>query len=365
MYKVQSEEYYVGDISDLIRDYEERSVLGKRKASIDSSALPAPKRPNLPSPGPPLLIVSCIQMIFSILMILQVHSPAVQQMFEDYKISRGVQFELARLISAGLLKYDDITQEKVKACGGSNHEAVSTIRSIFFSTRVDSNDPAFAQEYAAKVKFLFRCAWFVHFLQSPWQELDREEEALSRGPYEGLGNSCNYPDWYGGKVSFRGKLLRVEGPPKSYKIRLEACSLGASCRFSRRFGSWSFLRIKIPADIIHDKNNELILFFEKLFVIWGQVFRACYSQGKGAFLYMTNETYPANRGPVPGRMSFEEFIQWHNPIEENSGQVSKLFRDSEQGPNVLGAHDKMVRPDAFGFLKFGPWPSNSSRKYQL
>ena len=167
-------------------------------------------------------------------------------------------------------------------------------------------------------------------MQSPWQELDREEEALSRGPYEGLGNSCNYPDWYGGKVSFRGKLVPEEGLSKSYKIRLEACNLGSSCRFSRRFGSWSFLRIKIPESVIHDKNNGLVVFFRKLFVIWGQVFRACYAKGRSVFLFMTNETYPANQGPIPGRMSFEEFIQWHNPIEENSGQVSKLSENPGQ-----------------------------------
>jgi hypothetical protein len=38
---------------------------------------------------------------------------------------------------------------------------------------------------------------------------------------------------------------------------------------------------------------------------------------------MTNEAYPADQGPIPGRLSFEEFIQWHNPIEENDGQVSE------------------------------------------
>jgi RNA-dependent RNA polymerase len=76
-------------------------------------------------------------------------------MLEDNQISRGVRFELARLISAGLIKYDEITQEKVKACRGSNHEAVSTIRTIFLkNTRDNVNDPAFAQEYAAKVRFL-------------------------------------------------------------------------------------------------------------------------------------------------------------------------------------------------------------------
>lgn len=79
IYGTQSEEYYGGDIS-LIMNYQERSVLGKRKASVDSAASPeslppAPKRiftktdlpeescsssPTFPSPpGPPLLIVSC------------------------------------------------------------------------------------------------------------------------------------------------------------------------------------------------------------------------------------------------------------------------------------------------------------------
>jgi RNA-dependent RNA polymerase len=75
-------------------------------------------------------------------------------MFEDNQISRGVRFELARLISAGLLKYDDITEEKVEACRGSNHEAVPTIRAVFLNATQDSsNDTAFAQEHAATVRF--------------------------------------------------------------------------------------------------------------------------------------------------------------------------------------------------------------------
>ncbi|KAF8801654.1 hypothetical protein BYT27DRAFT_7245092 [Phlegmacium glaucopus] len=334
----ESEKCYGGDISALVDHYQDRSVLGKRKAPADSSApsrsepfSPASKRqlltktvlPNkscpasqaLPSPpGPPHLIA---------------HLPDIHCIFEHNQICRGVQFELARLISAGLLEYDDITEEKLKACTGSNHEAVSKVREVFFSKVDDSvNDPAFAQEHAAK---------------SPWQEMDREEEALSRGPYEGLGNSCHYPDWYGGKITFCGKLLQVEGTPKSYKIRLEPCRLGSSCRFSRRFGSWSFLRIKIPENILHEKNNDLGVFFRKLFVIWGQVFRACYSKGRHTFLFMTNEMYPTDRGLVSGRMSFEEFIQWHNPLEENSAQLMTKwaartplgFSSSVPGPQIL------------------------------
>ena len=80
-----------------------------------------------------------------------------------------------------------------------------------------------------RVGFFFSLHRFV--VRSPWQERGREEGALSRGPYEGLGNSCNYLGWYGGKISFHGKLLPVEGTSKSYKICLEACSLGTSCRF--------------------------------------------------------------------------------------------------------------------------------------
>ena len=163
---------------------------------------------------------------------------------------------------------------------------------------------------------------FLRFLftnsQSPWEELDREQEALSLGPYEGLGNNPKFPGWHGGKVVFQGQLLVEDG---KYRIVLDSCSIGGSSRFTRRFGSWSFLRIKLPQSIFFGQKKDFIPFFLRPFIIWGRVFRVFDAKDCKVFLYWTDECVPSG-SPIPGRMSFEEFINWHNPLEENKNQVS-------------------------------------------
>lgn len=167
-------------------------------------------------------------------------------------------------------------------------------------------------------------------------------DALAKNIYGGIGNNPECPDWYGGKVQFRGRLQTIEDSPsllegssskiegspsetkgsrKNFRILLENCSLGPSCRFTRRFGSWSFIRVKVPLHLFHDASNQLDTFFQQAFVIWDHVYRACYAKGDNIFLYWTNERASSPQ-TIPNRLSFCDFINWHNPIEENSAQVS-------------------------------------------
>ncbi|KAF8163532.1 RNA dependent RNA polymerase-domain-containing protein [Crassisporium funariophilum] len=348
---------YEGDISAIICDYEEGpvestqadsvvnsaaaqasfgfSVASRKRQASDSSNdsldshIP-PKRQKLsvpfstssstledpPYPGKPYLIAHC---------------PEVELALEEKKICYGVRYELARLISAGLLQYSDITEEKLDALRGPTRDAAPKLATVFLGKSTlesGANDPIFAKEMAAK---------------SPWEELDLEEVALSRGPFEGLGNNADNPGWYGGKVEFRGKLQQIDGNSKSYKLQLDSCTLGPSSRNTRRFGSWSFLRVKIPLPIFHQENNNLESFFKQTFVIWGEVFRACYAKERNVFFFRTNEIFPMTGPLIPGRLSLEEFIMWHNPLEHNRYQLmtkwaarSTLgFSNSVPGPRIL------------------------------
>ncbi len=160
------------------------------------------------------------------------------------------------------------------------------------------------------------CLAYSLHVQSPWEELDREHEALSFGPYEGLGNNPRFPDWYGGKVMFQGQLLDDDG---EYRIILDNCALGGSSRLTRRFGSWSFLRIRVPQTIFFGHNRDFMNFFLRPFVIWGRVYRVFDPKDCKVFLYWTSESSGSR---IRGRMSFEEFIEWHNPLRMNQNQAS-------------------------------------------
>ncbi|KDR73737.1 hypothetical protein GALMADRAFT_251555 [Galerina marginata CBS 339.88] len=257
------------------------------------------------------------------------HCPVADALIRRTGLSHGVRYELARLVSSGQLKYTDLTEGRLQALRGPNAEAVARIPEVFFGTQSPSAlpDPAFATEIAAN---------------SPWQELDKEEEALARGPYEGLGNNPHYPNWYGGKIEFRGRLQVIEdGKSKTFRIQLDPPTLGPSSRCTRRFGSWSFLRVKIPLTAFHNASNQLDLFFQKTFVIWGCVFRACESKGDNVLFYWTDELFPSSQR-IKERLSFEEFIEWHNPLAQNSKQLmtkwaSRIvlgFSNSVPGPRL-------------------------------
>jgi RNA-dependent RNA polymerase len=154
-----------------------------------------------------------------------------------------------------------------------------------------------------------------------------EEDALSKNEFAGIGFSQDYRDWYGGKVHFRAQLrdLGSEEAPK-YKVVLDRPELGTSCRFSRRFGSQSILRIKIPKDTLNRPDNKLVQFFLRPFVLSGKVFRAFYARSNHVFLYKTYETFNGNN-VLPTRTTqlnsdLLEFINWHNPLELNTRQAS-------------------------------------------
>ncbi|KAF9465114.1 RNA dependent RNA polymerase-domain-containing protein [Collybia nuda] len=240
------------------------------------------------------------------------HDPVAQTRIASAGVSYGVQFEMARLVSMKRLDYDYISSAILETLKGTNAQAAPETARKFIDadTSPDSlPDPAFAREAAAK---------------SPWEQLDIEESALSRDPFSGLGHSIDNPGWYGGRVEFRGKLHKEsKGKYNSYKIVLDRCSLGPSCRFARRFGSSNFLRIKIPAAILHHNDNDLNLFFSKPFVLWGRIFRSFYAKDDTVFLFRTNEIMNAAQIVPAGvaGLSLLQFIDWHNPLEPNSNQT--------------------------------------------
>ena len=167
-------------------------------------------------------------------------------------------------------------------------------------------------------------------LQCPWQELDREEEALRKSPYGGLGfDENNEPlGWNGGQILFHAKLHNKSRDSKNpeYKITLEPAELSFSHSFSRRFGSKSFLRLKLTKAVLNN-GEKLLEYLRRPVILCGSVFRSFFAKNHNVFYIKTNEGTNGDsilsNAPVPGVMSFLEFINWHNPLHLNSKQVSK------------------------------------------
>ena len=170
-------------------------------------------------------------------------------------------------------------------------------------------------------------------VKCPWEEFDREEEALRKSPYGGLGFKEDKESlgWHGGQVLFHAILINTTTDKKScnpqYKITLQPAELSSSHSFGRRFGSKHFLRMKLAKNVLNKHTKKLSEYLHRPLILCGSVFRAFFSKESNVFYVKTNEGTDGksilSNVFVPNIMSFWEFINWHNPIELNSKQVSK------------------------------------------
>lgn len=77
--------------------------------------------------------------------------------------------------------------------------------------------------------------------------------------------------------------------------------------------------------------EDLINYFKNDFVIHGRVFRPFYAKDHSVFLFELNSAFALGRvlpNPQDGRISFGQFLQWHNPMMLNKNQVRSHCHDS-------------------------------------
>lgn len=111
---------------------------------------------------------------------------------------------------------------------------------------------------------------------------------------------------------------------KKFKVTLNKPYLGFSNRFTRRFGSMRFMRVKCHPDLVFKRGKDLISFFKRPFVVMTRVFRAFYAKDHNVFLVATNETFSGHEilhSPKLSESSLEDFLTWHNDIRLNESQV--------------------------------------------
>ncbi|KZV76675.1 hypothetical protein PENSPDRAFT_569324 [Peniophora sp. CONT] len=132
--------------------------------------------------------------------------------------------------------------------------------------------------------------------------------------------------WYGGNIHHAAKLVPGadgNGEPTIALLRPERHS---SSLFARRFGSDSYLRLRIAPELLGDPDKfECIArgFLLRPFVICGRTYEVRYTNRDSvAFLMATNTTTPRGLPGCEARrfMSFHHFFQWFNPLELNSEQ---------------------------------------------
>ncbi|OBZ77696.1 hypothetical protein A0H81_02417 [Grifola frondosa] len=228
---------------------------------------------------------------------------------------------MARLITTGTFDYDCFSDAALEhlCTFRTSREAVSEVLKL-----ANKDNTGFKLE-----------AKFLHYFNEeknakcPWKELDKEDASLHEDPYGSLG-CCNKggrdPDWYGGQVNFSAKLLYSEIPGEQFKMALERPTLGASNRFTRRYGSRRFIRVRFDkSDMLYKHGSNALEYFKHPFIICGRVFRAFYFK-EHVTLIDTNEQFEAGRilAAEPGKNLFLDILAFHNPLELNKGQASSV-----------------------------------------
>ncbi|TFY61555.1 hypothetical protein EVJ58_g4443 [Rhodofomes roseus] len=233
------------------------------------------------------------------------HDRKVQQMMDVKRISWGVQYELARGVCSGRWQWNDVTAKKLDTLRGTDSEAAPRVESVMLDANVSRG------AYAASLPL--------------WVELDREQAALEEGTGRGLGLRGEWkgdPNWYGGKIR---QIASVVESGDGFVLRLKSMMKRKSNRFARYLGSRRMLQVKLPDDkLMRKRGDDVRRFMQSKFVLCGRVFAAFAAKDGKVFLMETKEDYDrtADGSADRSRMSVEELVQWHNPLDCNSNQAS-------------------------------------------
>lgn len=210
----------------------------------------------------------------------------------------GVKYFLAALISHSHLAWSSLTKE-----------CVDQLR------RSTSTGKALLACLSSPLKELLCCVnrFISPALLEACEELDKEEELL-KGGVTYLHNQRD--GWFGGNVSFSGSILLRDGKAI---VQLQLPYKAASCRFSRRFGSSRFLRLRVKrlslegADRKSDKEEDskaLEGLLSRPFCIFDRFFHFLCAKDLHLF--------EVRSGDIPSTWSFYD---WHGPWQDNKDGI--------------------------------------------
>jgi RNA-dependent RNA polymerase len=164
------------------------------------------------------------------------------------------------------------------------------------------------------------------------EEYDREQDAIVEGCSRGLGLQGQWKgvqDWYGGRIQQVVRLSESKSTKGELQYRIDQPVMQRSNRFARFLGSRRILQVKLSRDLKYDrgKSNMALERLSNRLVLCGRVFVPFASKEGSAYMVEINENEDRNPNHLQGdntRMSFWEFIEWHNPLVLNQKQVSTL-----------------------------------------
>lgn len=161
------------------------------------------------------------------------------------------------------------------------------------------------------------------------RELDREQYAIMENKGRGLGLMGEWygdPDWYGGQVQQIARL-KSDGPTFTPYVCLEPLEKTRSNRFARFLGSRRILQIRVSKDLLMRETSKIREFLCQKFILCGRVYVPFHATENSIYMLETDENWERIPDKSCGdqyRMSFGEFVAWHNPLDLNCNQVCSV-----------------------------------------
>ncbi|KAJ7810510.1 RNA dependent RNA polymerase-domain-containing protein [Mycena olivaceomarginata] len=241
------------------------------------------------------------------------HSTEVQKLFDARGVALGVQWELARGVTTGKWTWDQIATQMETSKQmflGTNSKIAWKVPNIMRGREVSESES---------------CDLAV------WNEIDREHRAMQEGKSRGLGlieepweHWDGQSSYYGGQIEYPLRLTKTGNPDQPYKVCLEKPKKGRSHRFARDLGSPSILHLSIPPKLVQEEGDGIRAFLVKRFIINGRVYVPIPPKDvTSVYLIQTKENHERKTLAYYGdksRISFDEFVQRHNPLDLNSQQ---------------------------------------------
>ncbi|KAK0185175.1 RNA dependent RNA polymerase-domain-containing protein, partial [Armillaria mellea] len=240
------------------------------------------------------------------------HDLAVQRLFDDQKISWGVQWELARGVSTGSWTWDEVKDKLLSSASlrGTEEEVLFKVASIM------KNLP-FGGLLEYRIGFVF------------WPGMRLEQLALMENRGRGLGPMGDFQGethWYGGQIQQIGHLIQVKKEEKKdFEVEMQPLEMCKSTRFTRYLGSRRVFQIRVSDNLLMNEKTETEVrdFLARKFVICGRVFVPWVAKEGSLYLVEGNEDYKRTGQEWCGdqyRLSYPAILEWHNPALLNSKQ---------------------------------------------
>lgn len=137
-----------------------------------------------------------------------------------------------------------------------------------------------------------------------------------------MGDWMGVPDWYGGRIQQLARLTKKDDGKLT--LTLEPLEKRRSHRFARFLGSRRLLQIRVPEKLAQEFKDEVRAFFARRFILLGRTFVPFHVKDGSVYMVeisLDYERVPQNWCGDQFRLTFTEFMEWHNPMSLNSKQV--------------------------------------------